>query len=466
MNIKLIGHASIQVTNDKGIKLLTDPWLISPAFWGSWFHLPEPVYNDDIFDVDYIYFTHWHFDHFDYKSIRKFNRNCKIFIPKFPSSILKRELNKMGFNYVTEMTHKKKYTLEKNFNIISHQIEHHDDSVLCIEVDNKTIINLNDAKPLPSSWKWLIKNYYNPDFIFRSHSLAWSFPTRYEFESDNDKETLDQELYIKEFAQSMDYLKPKYAIPFASYICHPHKSNQDQNHHLITPYMVEEYLKYNPVNGSIFKILNPGGEYDSIEGFKNIKHYDFEIEFDKIKNKYGKFLSELYVKESNHNFDINSVHKYFKNFFNSVFIFKFFLKRCLWIFKLEELGLIIVVDFETKRSYSVSKIDEIKKPITAIIKVSPYILEESLNKLIFSNIDVAKRWHVFIKEGMLQKHLFLTALISIYEAGVIPLYKNIYKPRFILGYLRRMPELLDYVFVLFRFKRSIKEAREFVSGVK
>ena len=64
------------------------------------------------------------------------------------------------------MTNKKEYILSENFSIISHQIEHHDDSILIVKIDGKVIINLNDAKPLPSSWKWIKKNF-QPDFMFQ-----------------------------------------------------------------------------------------------------------------------------------------------------------------------------------------------------------------------------------------------------------------------------------------------------------
>ncbi len=464
MKINLIGHASIKVSTKSEKTLVTDPWLISPCFWSSWFHLPEPVYDDSIFDTDFIYFTHWHFDHFDYKSIRKFNRNCQIYVPKFPSSILKRELNKMGFNYVTEMIHNKKYKLDDNLEITSHQIEHHDDSVLCINADNKIILNLNDAKPMPSSWKWLINHFYKPDFIFRSHSLAWSFPTRYVFEDKKEAEKLDQDLYIQEFIQACDFLSPKYAVPFASYICHPHKENLDQNHHLITPYMIEDYLKNNPLKNTKYVIMNPGGKFDDTKGFYDITHYKFDELFKMIKSKNQSYLERVYKKENNHNFNYGSVTKYFDKFFKSTFIFSLFLKKTKWIIDCD-LDYKILIDFDKKKVSKINNIDEVSDK-TALIKTHRFILEDSLNKLIFSNIDVAKRWDIFIYKNKLQKHLFLTALISIYEAGVIPLYKNIYKPRFIIGYLRRLPEIIDYIKVVFKFSKSVSEAREYVSGIK
>ena len=158
MNLELLAHASLKIEDYKKIRLVTDPWFISPVFFSSWYLCPEPNINNDIYDnTNFIYLTHWHFDHFDYKTLRKFNKKTKIFVPEFPSSIMKQELNKLGFKNVCEMVNKKEYKLSDQFSIISHQIEHHDDSILIIKVDGKIIINLNDAKPLPSSWKWIKK---------------------------------------------------------------------------------------------------------------------------------------------------------------------------------------------------------------------------------------------------------------------------------------------------------------------
>ena len=187
MHLELLAHASLKIDSKTQKKLITDPWFISPVFFSSWYLCPEPNINEDIFNnTDFIYLTHWHFDHFDYKTLRKFNKKTKIFVPEFPSSIMKQELNKLGFKNVCEMINKKEYELSDNFSIISHQIEHHDDSILIIKVDGKTIINLNDAKPLPSSWKWIKKNFFQPDFMFRSHSIAWSFPTKYSLDKEDE----------------------------------------------------------------------------------------------------------------------------------------------------------------------------------------------------------------------------------------------------------------------------------------
>ena len=42
--ISFNNHSSIMI-DDGNVKILTDPWFISPAF-GSWFQSPSPNYED------------------------------------------------------------------------------------------------------------------------------------------------------------------------------------------------------------------------------------------------------------------------------------------------------------------------------------------------------------------------------------------------------------------------------------
>ena len=461
MKIDLISHACLKVSNDN-ISIVTDPWVVSPVYWSSWFLCPEPIFNEnDLFKkTNFIYLTHWHFDHFDYKSMRKFNKNIKIFVPKFPCSAMVKDLNNLGFSNICEMINKKEYFLQKNFSIISHQISHQDDSILILKIDGKIIINLNDAKPLPSSWKWLIKNFKNPEFIFRSHSIAWSFPTKYIFHPE-DHEVLEKETYMKEFIPPMQYLEPKYAVPFASYICHLHKETFDSNQNLITPYDLENYIKLNYKGKTKFVIMNLGSQYSDENGFHKVTHYNFKEELEKLKVKYSNYLKKVYFREDNEIFDDNILKEYFYNFIKATGLLKFTINKIKWVIDINEK--IFLIDFGKSSVSEIKNFD--KNEITAIIKVHKSILKSSLKNFIFSNIDISKRWNVEITRGNVQKHLYLTSLISIYEGGLLPLTKNIFKTRFITGYLRRLPELIDYIKVFSKFQKSIGEVREYISGV-
>ena len=101
---------------------------------------------------------------------------------------------------------------------------------------------------------------------------------------------------------------------------------------------------------------------------------------------------------------------------------------------------------------------------SALISVDKSVLNRSVKDYLFSNIDISKRWKVKITKGQVQKHLYLTSLITLYEGIIIPILPNFLKIRFIAGYLRRLPELLDYIKVLLKLRKSISEVRTYISG--
>ena len=86
VKIRYISHASVLISFS-GINMLTDPWLLGPAFSnGWWLKEPPKVRLDDIVKItDIIYVSHNHPDHLHEETLKKFNKNIKIVTPKFRS---------------------------------------------------------------------------------------------------------------------------------------------------------------------------------------------------------------------------------------------------------------------------------------------------------------------------------------------------------------------------------------------
>ncbi len=181
MEFTIVSHACLDV-RAKGKRLVIDPWLNEPTYWSAWWHAPPPVFDDGIFNADYIYITHWHFDHFDPRTLKKFSKQTTVMVPKFPISGLPDQLRNVGFERIIELDHGKTIRLADGFEFTSYQITFQDDSAAVIQADSVTLFDLNDSKPLPSTWKTFRTKYPKVDFMLRSHSPAWSYPTRYTFE--------------------------------------------------------------------------------------------------------------------------------------------------------------------------------------------------------------------------------------------------------------------------------------------
>ena len=66
MKFKFIGNAGGIFTGSEGSKILCDPWIIDGVFEGAWYHYPPlKTKLSDIQNVDGIYISHIHPDHFD-----------------------------------------------------------------------------------------------------------------------------------------------------------------------------------------------------------------------------------------------------------------------------------------------------------------------------------------------------------------------------------------------------------------
>ena len=89
-------HACIELQFENK-SILTDPWLVSPAYFGSWHLFPKPIVAPENLSPDAILITHAHPDHFHPETLIRFNRDTPIYFPKFQSRFIDRTLESLGF---------------------------------------------------------------------------------------------------------------------------------------------------------------------------------------------------------------------------------------------------------------------------------------------------------------------------------------------------------------------------------
>ena len=66
LSFKFIANACGIFIGKNGTKVLCDPWLVDGVFDGSWYHFPKLTTTmNDVKNVDAIYVSHLHPDHFD-----------------------------------------------------------------------------------------------------------------------------------------------------------------------------------------------------------------------------------------------------------------------------------------------------------------------------------------------------------------------------------------------------------------
>jgi UDP-MurNAc hydroxylase len=134
--------------------ILTDPW-VNPAFFASWFPFPDNSQLDweSLGQVDYLYVSHLHRDHFDAENLKRYvSKKAAVLLPEYPTSELEDELRELGFRSFIKTKNEEVVELDGGLKImIQALISPTDgpigDSSLWVEHDGVRLLNQNDARP-------------------------------------------------------------------------------------------------------------------------------------------------------------------------------------------------------------------------------------------------------------------------------------------------------------------------------
>ncbi|GGK27932.1 putative Rieske 2Fe-2S iron-sulfur protein [Pilimelia terevasa] len=153
MRITGTGHASLRIDTPAG-SILTDPW-VNPAYFASWFPFPDNAQLDweTLGQVDYLYVSHLHRDHFDAAHLRRYvSKKATVLLPQYPTSQLEDELRELGFTRFLRTVSDEVHELDGGLKVmIQALISPTDgpigDSSLWVEYDGVRVLNQNDARP-------------------------------------------------------------------------------------------------------------------------------------------------------------------------------------------------------------------------------------------------------------------------------------------------------------------------------
>lgn len=284
-------NSSCVIIESNDVKILCDPWFVSGEYYGSWHIYPPLDLEDNFFnDIDYIYVSHIHPDHFSRKSFEKLNKDIPVLIHEYDSPFLKMNIERLGFN-VTELVHNKK-TLLKNdvsINILaadncnpelcakfmgcgivetnykSTQI----DSLCVISDKNYCVLNTNDCPyDLSSQAIDLVMNQYKKiDFLLVGYGGAGPYPQCFEL-SDDERVKAERNKIIQFLSQAESYIKhikPEFYMPFAgTYTLAGNLFNLDERKAVPDLSYAKEYL----INSDVIKsnskciLLNTNAYFD------------------------------------------------------------------------------------------------------------------------------------------------------------------------------------------------------------
>jgi UDP-MurNAc hydroxylase len=243
MKVTYLSSAAILVETDDAA-LLCDPWLVDGAFYGSWAHYPPlDVEPEEFDDVDGIYVSHIHPDHFDPATLRRMNTDVPVYIHDYRWDYLRDEIEELGFD-VHELEHGSRTHVagdlhvnilaadacdpeicgnyfgcswvESNPELGSTQV----DSLAAIDDGEHTVVNMNDC-PYPmveTSMRQVKERYGDVDLLCHQYSAAQFYPQcMLDYSHEEKIEARGAVIWEKhELAtEFVDLMEPDYYLPFA-----------------------------------------------------------------------------------------------------------------------------------------------------------------------------------------------------------------------------------------------------------
>ncbi len=309
MKFKFIGNAGGIFLGSNGSKILCDPWIVDGVFEDSWYHYPPlKTKLKDIQDVDGIYVSHIHPDHFDDRYFN-FSKDMPLIILNEGPNFLKKNLIKKGYNNFIEIKDNQtvqfkefKFTIYKPFtkhifeeSLIGNLI----DSALVIENNGVTAINFNDNRPDKNACLFLKKKFKNIDLAMLNYNAAGPYPSCYDNLSIEKKKSESKRILKRNFehlCNIIPVLQPKSVLPFAgSYVIGGKNSYKNEYLGTTTWDQCADYLRKNlKFNSKVF-CLRENQTYD-IKNQKQLDKYE-KLDVKEMKNYIHSLKDKKYAYE-------------------------------------------------------------------------------------------------------------------------------------------------------------------------
>lgn len=245
MQIKKIASSTV-IIETKDTSILCDPWIENGEYYGSWSISEELILRQNIYkemnECENVYISHIHPDHFSKKTLNKIEKNKKVFIHKYESPFLKKNLENLGFKNIVEVENGETVQIKGKTNLTIFAADNCDpnickkfmgcnysdgskksqqiDSCALIHDEKKTILNLNDCmEPMMNGTIKKIKNKFKIiDILLVNYNSAHSYPQNIANIIDEKKYQISEEIKKLTLSKTIKYLEsiePIFFIPFA-----------------------------------------------------------------------------------------------------------------------------------------------------------------------------------------------------------------------------------------------------------
>ena len=228
LTFEFIGNACGIFTGQKGTRVLCDPWIANGVFEGSWYHYPPlSTTPEDVLNVDAVYVSHLHPDHFDERFFN-FDKTIPIIALEHGHNFLRKKLLELGYNNLVlikdgETVAFKEFTItlfapftRNNFH--EAEVGNLIDSAMVIECGGVKAFNANDNTPTPESCVELQQRFGTIDLAMINYNAAGPYPASFANLSDAEKRSEHDRILDRNIAYMhnlVETLAPRMVLPFA-----------------------------------------------------------------------------------------------------------------------------------------------------------------------------------------------------------------------------------------------------------
>jgi UDP-MurNAc hydroxylase len=448
MKFTILSHAGLLVESG-GVRLAIDPWIIGSCYWRSWWNYPKPVPWAAHMQVDYVYLTHLHWDHFHGPSLRKLPRSATLLIPESHFLRMKKD-GEIFFDRIVEMPHGKLLRLEGGLELTSYQSGLTMDTTLAISDGRTTLLDMNDCKLMGRPLQQVVRRHPRVDFVFRSHSSASAYPWCVETEDPSALAYRSNEDYMRDFTATARICRARYAIPFASAHCFLHRETRRYNETAVSPEDVKRYFDAHRPDGSECVVMVAGDSWSDASGFEIAPQDWFTnraAHIEAYAAEKREVLEAQYRLEQEVELGFRPFEKYFRAQLESLPRLLKAVFRPVVVFELDgRPDVHWVVDYGARRVYASEQ-----RPEAYALRLSlpAFVLKDCLYKRLFSTFSASKRLRIELRPGHIRDFLIFFQLLDLYEYEYFPL-RRMLSWRFVRVWSRRWRELLLYAGLLAR----------------
>lgn len=225
--IPLISACVKIVTKDTSI--LCDPWFTPGIHGGTWYQFPKLTsFLELIGDIDFIYISHLHEDHYDPISLSHILSSIEKQYKKIPEILISTRTN---FNHLLKIMQRDGFNpvvgdfFECGNTSFYLQEDYKEgdpgnvDSLLVVRTLDHCVVNMNDVPYDPDFTPELVSklNIKSPDILLTAHCGAGPYPQMYFDEIYLSRMHLDKLFFnIQKFKSMINAFEPSYVIPFAA----------------------------------------------------------------------------------------------------------------------------------------------------------------------------------------------------------------------------------------------------------